>query len=196
MTSFVFNFLKRALIIPLALAAVVTVAVVALVPKYCNFNNESAGAYTVQALDLSQYEVEEYTAFSELDGGALVGGIKSDSVGFGENAIINNSSENGSIRLSKVSTEPWNNGAVVLIGKNTENGFKSLHQADVGDTLTLNCFSNGEYSYKITDIKTNLTESELEALAKENTLVAAVSYNDFSKLGESFFYTAFIAEAE
>ena len=193
MKSIVLSFIRRAVIVPVLITAVVTAVIYFALPKFLNDSDEGKSAYTVTSLDLSPYNVNQYDAFSELEKNDFVGSVYSEKLGFGESAVLFDC-DGEHISLDKDSAEPWNSGGVILYGDDSSSQFGNLENAEIGDEITVKFYSNEEYTYTVTDIKANLRYDEVKKYAADNTLIAAISYNDFSNLGEDYLYTIYIAE--
>ncbi len=191
MLSLVLNFLKRALIVPLALLLIAVAAVSAFLPR---LNLASVPTAQGREINLSSYTLVNYKAFDSLGEDNYVGKLTSEDFDLGEIAVLKSSDNSTGVRMLKSSKEPWNGGGVILVGKNIFNQFKLLHNAKKGDTVTFEFYNNDSYNYKISKIVPNVRAKELNSYLKDNLLVMCVPYNDFGNLGDSYLYTVYVAQ--
>ena len=189
MNSLIANYLKRAFIVPVVLTALVIFALSVIVPKYISSSQTTQTSYVEQL----RYEKVDYETFNQLKANETIGYMSSNDFDFSSNVIFNSNIAKHS-SLSKDSTEPWNGGCVVVFGTNTKTQFNSLHKAEKGYKIDFEFYGKDKYTYKITDIISNQTKEDISKLKKDNTLLLCLSYNDFSDLGNSYFYTVYVAE--
>ena len=189
MNSLIANFIKRAIIVPVILTALVIAGISFIVPKYIS------ASQTPQTSSVEQlrYEKVDYETFSELKANETIGYMSSTDFDFSSNVIFNSNKAKHS-SLSKDSKEPWNGGCVVVYGMNTKTQFNSLHKAEKGYKIDFEFYGKDKYTYKITDIIPNQTSEDIKKLKKDNALLLCLSYNDFSDLGNSYLYTVYVAE--
>ncbi len=195
MGSLIFNFFKRALLVPAIVTGIIFAALLAYLPAISASSDNLQPNEVNGSPDLSSYSSKQYSEFSELKSEDLIGTIACEAAGLGETPVLYNSQKNTNLSLLKSSSEPWNNGSVVVYGENRGNQFSPLHRAEVGDVVDFSFYSNNSYEYEIEEIKTGLSYGEISSFSGDNTLVLAYSYNDFSDLGNSYLYTVFIAKA-
>lgn len=191
MNSLTFNFIKRAIIVPVAVtAAFVAILAFTLPGVVARSQNSSSSSETVQQMN---YERVDYKKFSELKDNTYVGYISSSDFSLGTNVLMNSSKAN-CVSLSKDSTEPKNDGCLIIFGDNVKTQFKNLHLADTGDTVELELNGRNKYEYKIKKIIHNKTKEDISAYKKADSLIMCLSYNDFTNLGNSYLYTLYVAE--
>ncbi|MBR3149700.1 MAG: hypothetical protein IKF64_05970 [Eubacterium sp.] len=179
-----YNFLRRAVIIPLIITAVFLVGmfiVVKAAPK--------------DEIEVTQnavtYRTQEFTKLSDLDGGAYVGKIK-----YADYAadITYAESYSNSLFAAEGSTEPWNNGTFILEGTGAQNQLGAFRGAKVGDAVTLEIYSNDSYDYKITNIEYGFTRDDISKLKADGTLFICRSYYDLASGGEKKLYAVYTAK--
>lgn len=194
MGSLVFNFIKRALIVPAVVTGIILSAFLFYFNTWTENSLKKLETQTPQTLDLSGYPSMNYDSFADLQSGALAGTIQSSEMGLNETAVLYNVTDGSEVSLSKSSAEPWNNGGMIVIGQNTEEQFKSLHNADKGQSVTVSLTGKDAYQYTITDIKIGMAEKDITSYYAENTLVMALPYKNLADDGK--LYTLYIAEQE
>lgn len=192
MTSLNLNFIKRAFIVPIIATVIVIAAIFVIAPKMAESTQSTVSS--VSKIDLSGYSLVEYDSFDELEPGAYIGSISSDA--FDINAAVTYSldSTKSSVLLNDMSSEPWNNGCIILNGSNTSSQFKNLHHAEIGDEVVVDFYSNNNYTYKITDISYGNAEDDIASFKQNNTLIMCLPYNNFDDLGNSYYYAVYVAE--
>lgn len=191
------SYIKRAVVYPLLVLATLIIIATIVVPKFI----ESLPVATDKVHAVTQYNVEDYDMFptkykdfSDLKHNRFVGWLSSEDVALG--CAITYDSENEktmATSLLKGSTEPWNDGCVMIIGKNTDAEFRNLHKAAIGDTVDIEFYGNSTYSYKISRVEHIVSRDEIKGLKKENSLLMCLPYKDFEK-ENSYFYTVYIAD--
>ncbi len=196
MNSLVFNFIKRAVIVPVVCAALAAAVLIFAGPravaKTAAVGNKTSN--TVKTLDITAFSAKSYEGFSELKSGDFIGSVSSEDIGFGEKAISYHAAEDGSIIMSKASKEPWNGGSLLLIGANTSDSFKPLHRCQIGDTFKVSFYNKDVYTYRLTKILPCEEEKKLSSHLGENRLLLCLQYYDFTNLGNDYFYQVFVAE--
>lgn len=191
------EYIKKAVIIPLLVLAVLILAATFIVPKF--IDSLPVGTDKVHAV--TQYNVEEYdlfpteySKFDELAHNRFVGWLSSEDVALG--CAVTYDSENEDSKASsliKGSTEPWNDGCVMIIGKNTDNEFRNLHKAKIGDEVEVEFYKNNTYKYQISDIEYTVSRDEIKNYKNKNSLIMCLPYKNFDKNGE-YYYTVFVAD--
>ena len=190
MNSLVFNFIKKGIIIPLAITALFIAGIAVVAPE---LGKRYQTTYPAQVSQQLEYEKIDYDLFKDLKSDDTIGYMSSDDISLSSNILFNTQKANYA-SLSKKSSEPWNNGCVIVFGNNVISQFKSLHNAGIGNKIDFEIYGHDKYTYKITKIVHNQTQEDIEAFKQDNTLIMCLSYNDFSNLGNSYFYTLYIAE--
>ncbi|MBE6720559.1 MAG: hypothetical protein E7571_07925 [Ruminococcaceae bacterium] len=182
MDSLIFSFIKRAVIVPSIITAVVIGCLL----------GASRLAPQQQSTVLSDvvYQQKAFDSFGSLIEGDYVGKITCGSdfaadITFGE-------SVSGSLVLDTDSTEPWKNGRAIVVGTGAANQLGTLRHLKAGDSVTLEVYSNSGYTYKITSVKSGLTFGETKKIKAD--LLICRSYNDFSDLAFSKLYTVYCGD--
>ncbi len=192
MASLLFNFFKRAIIVPVIVTAIVIGALYMAIPKYVN-EGQARPTSVNERIDLSQYSVKEYNSFSQLKAGDYVGTIRCDNIDLGNTAVLYLSENDNGVYVESGSSEPWNGGSVLIIGNDINNQFGKFYNSEKGDKIELEFYSRDTYTYKIQNKAVGVTKKEINNYLGDGRLVLAVPFNDFSNLGGSFFYTLYIA---
>ncbi len=192
MASLLFNFFKRAIIVPVVVTAIVIGAIYLYVPSLIT-DGQSRATEETAAVDLSQFSVKEYNSFRELKSGDYIGTVSCSSVELGETPVVYIANNEKAVYAINGSAEPWNGGSMVIIGNDVYSQFAKLYNSEKGDYVSLKFYSGNTYDYKIEKKVTGVTENELKNYLVDGQLVLAVPYNDFSNLGNSFFYTLYVA---
>lgn len=192
------SYIKKTVIFPLVTVAILIVVAALSVPKIIASlpvaTDKTQAVKTYNAKDYDYY-LKEFDSFEELRLNRFVGWISSDDVALGCAVTYNSEDEDTKASsLMPESTEPWNNGCVMIAGDNTDDEFRNLHKASVGDEVTVDFYAKDSYTYKIKQIEVNLTRDEILKYKKDNTLILCRPYKNFEKDG-SYFYTIYIAEA-
>lgn len=191
------EYIKKAVIIPLLVLAVLILAATFIVPKF--IDSLPVGTDRVHAV--TQYNVEEYdlfpteySKFDELAHNRFVGWLSSEDVALGCAVTYDSENEDSkAASLIKGSTEPWNDGCVMIIGKNTDNEFRNLHKAKIGDEVEVEFYKNNTYKYQISDIEYTVSRDEIKNYKNKNSLIMCLPYRNFDKNGE-YYYTVFVAD--
>ena len=149
MDSLFLNFLKRAFLVPILVAALAAGAITVAVPVLAAHSTriEAEEKTAEQSVDITKYTLHSYNNFKELAEGNLVGTIRCENISLGEKAIIYSKAEKSNIVLNKASVEPWKKGGVLLVGSNTSEQFKVLHNAKKGDVLEVTIEGEDEEEY-------------------------------------------------
>ena len=192
MASLLFNFFKRAIIVPVVVTALVIGSIYAFSPTFITEGTQRTVS-TGENIDLSDYKVKEYSSFKQLKPGDYIGTVSCKSVDLGETPIVYISKNEKAVYAIDGSVEPWNGGSILIIGNDVYSQFLKLYNSEKGDKVSVNFYSGDTYNYKIEKKVAGVTESELKNYIKDGKLVLAVPYNDFSNLGTSFFYFLYIA---
>lgn len=191
------EYIKKAVIIPLLVLAVLILAATFIVPKF--IDSLPVGTDKVHAV--TQYNVEEYdlfpteySKFDELTHNRFVGWLSSEDVALGCAVTYDSENEDSkAASLIKGSTEPWNDGCVMVIGKNTDNEFRNLHKAKIGDEVEVEFYKNNTYKYQISDIEYTVSRDEIKNYKNKNSLIMCLPYKNFDKNG-GYYYTVFVAD--
>lgn len=191
------NYFKKAVIFPLITVAILIVIASVLVPKIISSlpvsTDKTEAVKTYDAKDYDYY-LKEYDDFSSLRLNRFVGWLSSDDAALG--CAVTYGSENEDTDAASLltdSTEPWNNGCVMIIGDNTDTEFRNLHKADIGDVVTVDFYAKDSYSYKIKQIDVNVSRDEIIKYNKPDSLILCRPYKNFEKDG-SYFYVVYAAE--
>ena len=192
MASLLFNFFKRAIVVPVVVTAIVIGIIYAFAPKFINEEKNRVPASN-ETVNLSEYDVKDYNNFDELKHGGYIGKISCKSVDIGELPVVYARQTKKAVYAIESSSEPWNGGGMLIIGYDTFEQFAKLYNSEKGDKVTLEFYSKDTYNYKIESKVTGVRENELKNFIEEDKLILAVPYNDFSNLGNSYFYTLYVA---
>lgn len=190
-------YLKKALFFPLVVIAVLLILAAVFVPTIISrIPVATDKTEAVKVYDASQYDfyLKDYDSFEDLRLNRFIGWLSSDDIALG--CPVSFASENEDTDLASLlegSTEPWNNGCVVIIGDNTDQEFRNLHKAGVGDKVTVDFHSNDSYTYKITETYMNKTKDEINDYKRDNTLIMCRPYKNFAKDGD-FYYAVYVAD--
>lgn len=191
------TYLKKALFFPLVIVAIIIILSAVFVPTIIeNLPVATDKTEAVKVYDASKYDfyLKDFDSFDELRLNRFVGWLSSEDVAIG--CPVSYASEDEDTDLASLvegSTEPWKNGCMVIIGDNSDEEFRNFHKANLGNKVTFDIYSNDSYTYKITDIKVNVTKEEIENYKKDNSLILCRPYKDFKKDGK-FFYAIYIAD--
>lgn len=192
MTSLLLNFLRRAILVPVLLTAVVIFSVYTVVPKYVYSGNKDE-VETESVVDLSSYNTKDYASFKNLKSGDYVGTVECPSVGMNKTPIIFSEERKGVASLCKDSKDPWNKGAFAIATNDTKCEIGKLYNSKIGDEITVEFYSKGEYTYKLEKVIVGKTKKDINSYIKDSKLVICVPFNDFSDLNNSYYYTFYIA---
>ncbi|MDO4363482.1 MAG: sortase [Clostridia bacterium] len=191
------SYIKRAVIYPLLVLAVLIITATVVVPKFIDSLPVSTDkVHAVTQYNPGDYDMflKKYHNFDELNHNRFVGWLSSEDAALG--CAVTFDSENESTdaaSLLKNSTEPWNNGCVMIIGKNSDAEFRNLHKAEIGDKVDFEFYENGTYHYQISKIEYAVARDEISEFKKKNTLIMCVPFKNFEASNE-FFYTVYIAD--
>lgn len=191
------SYIMRAVVYPLLILAVLIITATFVVPKFI----DSLPVATDKVHAVTQYNVKDYdmfptryNKFSELNHNRFIGWLSSEDVALGCAVTFDSENENSNAAsLLKGSTEPWNNGCVMIIGKNTDDEFRNLHKAQIGDKVDIEFYKNGTYHYQISDIEYIVSRDEIKDFSDKNKLVMCLPYKNFEK-DNDFFYTVYTAD--
>ena len=195
MGSLIFNFIKRAVVVPILVTAVVIAAIMFFVPDKVAQSNTTA-AVSIAEINLNDYSVKDYKKLSELRSDDYVGSIECADIALPKKALVFDAESKNDISVIKGSVEPWNKGGMVIVGANTVNQFNSLHNVRKGDIFKVEFYGNKTYSYTVKKIVTGARQKELGSYLSEKTIAVAVPYNDFSDINGDSFYTVYIAKTK
>lgn len=191
------SYIMRAVVYPLLVLAVLIITATFVVPKFI----DSLPVATDKVHAVTQYNVKDYdmfptkyNEFSELNHNRFIGWLSSEDVALGCAVTFDSENENSNATsLLKGSTEPWNNGCVMIIGKNSDAEFRNLHKAKIGDKIDIEFYKNGTYHYQINSIEYIVSRDEIKDFSDKNKLIMCLPYKDFEK-DNDFFYTVYTAD--
>lgn len=191
------SYIMRAVVYPLLVLAVLIVTATFVVPKFI----DSLPVATDKVHAVTQYNVKDYdmfptkyNEFSELNHNRFIGWLSSEDVALGCAVTFDSENENSNAAsLLKGSTEPWNNGCVMIIGKNSDAEFRNLHKAKIGDKIDIEFYKNGTYHYQINSIEYIVSRDEIKDFSDKNKLIMCLPYKNFEK-DNDFFYTVYTAD--
>lgn len=191
------SYIMRAVVYPLLVLAVLIITATFVVPKFI----DSLPVATDKVHAVTQYNVKDYdmfptkyNEFSELNHNRFIGWLSSEDVALGCAVTFDSENENSNAAsLLKGSTEPWNNGCVMIIGKNSNAEFRNLHKAKIGDKIDIEFYKNGTYHYQINSIEYIVSRDEIKDFSDKNKLIMCLPYKNFEK-DNDFFYTVYTAD--
>ncbi len=191
------SYIMRAVVYPLLVLAVLIITATFVVPKFI----DSLPVATDKVHAVTQYNVKDYdmfptkyNEFSELNHNRFIGWLSSEDVALGCAVTFDSENENSNAAsLLKGSTEPWNNGCVMIIGKNSDAEFRNLHKAKIGDKIDIEFYKNGTYHYQINSIEYIVSRDEIKDFSNKNKLIMCLPYKNFEK-DNDFFYTVYTAD--
>ena len=191
------SYIMRAVVYPLLVLAVLIITATFVVPKFI----DSLPVATDKVHAVIQYNVKDYdmfptkyNEFSELNHNRFIGWLSSEDVALGCAVTFDSENENSNAAsLLKGSTEPWNNGCVMIIGKNSDAEFRNLHKAKIGDKIDIEFYKNGTYHYQINSIEYIVSRDEIKDFSDKNKLIMCLPYKNFEK-DNDFFYTVYTAD--
>lgn len=191
------SYIMRAVVYPLLVLAVLIITATFVVPKFI----DSLPVATDKVHAVTQYNVKDYdmfptkyNEFSELNHNRFIGWLSSEDVALGCAVTFDSENENSNAAsLLKGSTEPWNNGCVMIIGKNSDAEFRNLHKAKIGDKIDIEFYKNGTYHYQINSIEYIVSRDEIKDFSHKNKLIMCLPYKNFEK-DNDFFYTVYTAD--
>lgn len=191
------SYIMRAVVYPLLVLAVLIITATFVVPKFI----DSLPVATDKVHAVTQYNVKDYdmfptkyNVFSELNHNRFIGWLSSEDVALGCAVTFDSENENSNAAsLLKGSTEPWNNGCVMIIGKNSDAEFRNLHKAKIGDKIDIEFYKNGTYHYQINSIEYIVSRDEIKNFSDKNKLIMCLPYKNFEK-DNDFFYTVYTAD--
>lgn len=193
MNKLLLRFFKRFVIVPISFAIIAIIATSFVVPKLIT-GSYSVNNVSVEDIDISNYKLNEYEHFSQLEKGDYVATIISDEIKLSCAVCYDSTSQINSAGLSKKSKEPWSNGSVAIVGDNVPNKFKYLHNSKIGTEIKIDYYKNAICTYKITGVSYNHTTDEIKSALKKTDLLLCVPYTDFENPTESKLYTFYTAE--
>lgn len=191
------SYIMRAVVYPLLVLAVLIITATFVVPKFI----DSLPVATDKVHAVTQYNVKDYdmfptkyNEFSELNHNRFIGWLSSEDVALGCAVTFDSENENSNAAsLLKGSTETWNNGCVMIIGKNSDAEFRNLHKAKIGDKIDIEFYKNGTYHYQINSIEYIVSRDEIKDFSDKNKLIMCLPYKNFEK-DNDFFYTVYTAD--
>lgn len=191
------SYIMRAVVYPLLVLAVLIITATFVVPKFI----DSLPVATDKVHAVTQYNVKDYdmfptkyNKFSELNHNRFIGWLSSEDVALGCAVTFDSENENSNAAsLLKGSTEPWNNGCVMIIGKNSDAEFRNLHKAKIGDEIDIEFYKNETYHYQINSVEYIVSRDEIKNSSDKNKLIMCLPYKNFEK-DNDFFYTVYTAD--
>lgn len=191
------SYIMRAVVYPLLVLAVLIITATIVVPKFI----DSLPVATDKVHAVTQYNVKDYdmfptkyNEFSELNHNRFIGWLSSEDVALGCAVTFDSENENSNAAsLLKGSTEPWNNGCVMIIGKNSDAEFRNLHKTKIGDEIDIEFYKNGTYHYQINSVEYIVSRDEIKDFSDKNKLIMCLPYKNFEK-DNAFFYTVYTAD--
>ena len=191
------SYIMRAVVYPLLVLAVLIITATFVVPKFI----DSLPVATDKVHAVTQYNVKDYdmfptkyNEFSELNHNRFIGWLSSEDVALGCAVTFDSENENSNAAsLLKGSTEPWNNGCVMIIGKNSDAEFRNLHKAKIGDKIDIEFYKNGTYHYQINSIEYIVSRDEIKDFSDKNKHIMCLPYKNIEK-DNDFFYTVYTAD--
>ncbi|WP_297131344.1 sortase domain-bontaining protein [uncultured Eubacterium sp.] len=191
------SYIKRAVVYPLFVLAGLIITATIVVPKFI----ASLPVATDKVHAVTQYNVEDYdmfptkyNSFSELKHNRFVGWLSSEDAALGCAITYDSEDESTEVAsLIKGSTEPWNDGCVMIVGKNSDAVFRNLHKSKIGNKIDVEFYENSTYTYKISSVDYMISRDEIKNFKKKNSLVMCLPYVNFAENG-SFYYTVYVAD--
>lgn len=190
------SYIKKGIIFPLVTIIVLIILSVIFVPKIINMIPTGTDAtQAITQYNANDYYLVDYKNFEDLRLNNFVGWLSSDDIALGC-AVTYKSEDEGTTASSLLerSSEPWNDGTVVIIGENSDREFRNLHKATINNEFTIDFHQHDSYTYKIKEIIPTRTKSEINDYMDESDAILCLPYNDFSKFGNEYFYTIYLAE--
>ena len=148
----------------------------------------------ITELDLSGYSSSSYSGFSGLESGEFVGTIACEETGLYEKPVCYDVGDNTEISLYADSTEPWNDGALLIRGLDTASQLKEMHGVSIGSELVFSAAGKASYRYEVNDIVVSVNEEDLETYLKSGTLAVAVPYKNLSGSAASNLFIVYSAK--
>lgn len=190
------SYIKKATLFPLiTIVALIIVSIIA-VPKLLPMIPTATDATkAVKEYNADDYYLVNYSNFEDLRLNNFVGWLSSDDIALG--CAVTYKSENedtNAASLLSMSTEPWNDGTIVIIGSNTDKEFRNLHKAAINNTFNIEFHQHNNYTYKIKEIIPTKSKDEIKEYTDEADAILCLPYNDFSKFGKEYFYTLYVCD--
>lgn len=190
------SYITKAVIFPVIVVAILIVIAIMIVPGIINALPRGTDAqHAVKQYNADDYYLVNYNDFDDLRLNNFIGWLSSEDIALG--CALTYKSENEDTSAASVlecSTEPWNNGKLLIIGDNTDKEFRNLHKANNSDEFTIEFHKHDAYTYAIKKIVPIASSDELKGYMDEGDCVLCLPYNDFSQLGSEYFYTVYVAE--
>lgn len=202
MTSLLFNFIKRAIIYPLIVTALVCLLISFTMSKQADTSDSSVSVKTVE-VSMDDYSPKEYNEFSQLKQGKYALTITHGSV---QSAVLyDNVEEQNDISnlfyLNPSSTEPWNNGCVKVMSDSWYQMNKAL-DIKIGDTIDGDFYHSDDnehdttvYKYKVKSIMNSKTAKAITKFDDADTLLICTSYENLADKNQKTYYVV-VAERE
>lgn len=193
MNSLTFNFIKRAIIVPVIITALCICGIRLVAPRLVESSNQQA-ALTSESVNASIYNLVKYNDFKDLKNHDYVATVKCEKIAMNCAALFAAHDEPQAVELNAKSSEPWNDGHLAFIGENTSAQFNKLHHADIGDEIEIEFYKHDKYTYKISKIEHSYSRDKIENSINKSDLLLCCAYNDFSDMDNSKLYTVYFAD--
>lgn len=190
------SYIKKAIIFPVAVVAVLIIIALIAVPKIiARIPTATDATRAVTTYNVDDYYLVNYDDFSDLRLNNFVGWLSSDDIALGC-AVTYKSEDEGtsSASLLERSSEPWKDGTIVIIGENSDREFRNLHKATINNEFTIEFHQHDSYTYKIKDIVATVDKDEINDYMDKGDALLCRPYNDFSQLGSTYYYTLYVCE--
>lgn len=194
MRSLIFNFIKRSVLVPVVVTAAVLALLLTLGGRAATASQAKLTPAAAAAPDLSGYSSSLYDSFEQLTDGALIGTLSGLDGALSDKVVCYQPTDRSQLAMAEGSTAPWNGGAMLITGTDTENQLAAMHRAKVGSDLTLTVIGRDTYPYTVTRIDAGVTEENLASYLQENTLVVAFPYKNLAVGSNADLYIVCIAE--
>lgn len=202
MTSLSFNFIKRAILYPLIVTALVCSVISFALSRQVQSSVSSASVKTAE-VNIYDYSPKEYSAFSELKEGKYALTIIRKDV---QSVVLyDNVEEQSDISnlyyLHPSSTEPWNNGCVKVMSDSWYQMNKIL-DIKIGDTIEGDFYHSDDnesdttvYKYKVKKIMNSKSAKSITNFDQADSLLICTSYENLADKNQKLYYVV-VAERE
>lgn len=190
------QYIKKAILFPLIIVILLTILAIPVVPRFIQMMPRSINPTgAVLDYDESDYYLVNYKNFGDLRLNNFVGWLSSDDIALGCAITYKSEDENTTAAsLLERSSEPWNDGTLVIVGDNTDREFRNLHKATINNEFTIEFHKHDSYTYAVKDIVPIVDKEEINKYMKDSDAILCLPYNDFSKLGSEYFYTIYLCD--
>lgn len=193
MKPLLLNFIKRFILVPVLLTALIIVGVGIKLPSVVA-DSKSVTVITSPVVDIDKYNLVSYKSFKDLKSGDYVATVSCEELRINCVACFDSSAELHAAEVLKQSKEPWNNGNVAIIGENLTTQFKYLHNASIGTEIVVNYYQNETCTYSIKKIVDICKKENIIDYLKQYNLVLCIPYVDFDSPTGSMLYHVYLAE--